>query len=148
MTEERTARNGEENIEETITEPTTKQGAKLLIAQLKDLANCIEFFAEDQRLEKIEINSEIFELERQGEIAPYILWQQSRQATQEIKSNREQFEKVKNTISEIKQEWEISEDEVEAVGPWQDSIDNYRSRVDLTYGALYDYINGKRNNQA
>ena len=84
MTEERTARNGEENIKETITEPTTKQGAKLLIAQLKDLTNCIEFFAEDQRLEKIEINSEIFELERQGEIAPYILWQQSNYSEQPL----------------------------------------------------------------
>ena len=115
-----------------------------MIAKLKDLGNCIEFFVEDQRLEKIEIDSEIFDIERAGEIAPYTLWQQSRQAKEEIKNNQEQHEKVKRVIRDIEREWDISEGEIEAIGPWQDSLDNYRSRVDLSYGGLYDFVNRRR----
>ena len=147
MVEEGTEGNNEATSDKIVTEPTTKQEARILIAKLKDLGNCIEWLAEDHRLEKIEIDSEIFDLERAGEIAPYTLWQQSRQAKEEIKSNREQQEKVKRVISGIEREWDISEEEIEAIGPWQDSLDNYRSRVDLSYGGLYDFVNGRRGDQ-
>ena len=147
MVEEGTEGNNEATSNKIVTEPTTKQEARILIAKLKDLGNCIEWLAEDHRLEKIEIDSEIFDLERAGEIAPYTLWQQSRQAKEEIKSNREQREKVKRVIRGIEREWDISEEEIEAIGPWQDSLDNYRSRVDLSYGGLYDFVNGRRGDQ-
>ena len=147
MVEEGTEGNNEATSDKIVTEPTTKQEARILIAKLKDLGNCIEWLAEDHRLEKIEIDSEIFDLERAGEIAPYTLWQQSRQAKEEIKSNREQREKVKRVIRGIEREWDISEEEIEAIGPWQDSLDNYRSRVDLSYGGLYDFVNGRRGDQ-
>ena len=141
---EGTEGNNEAASDKIVTEPTTKQEARILIAKLKDLGNCIEFFAEDQRLEKIEIDSEIFDIERAGEIAPYTLWQQSRQAKEEIKNNQEQHEKVKRVIRDIEREWDISEGEIGAIGPWQDSLDNYRSRVDLSYGGLYDFVNRRR----
>ena len=147
MVKEGTEGNNEATSDKIVTEPTTKQEARILIAKLKDLGNCIEWLAEDHRLEKIEIDSEIFDLERAGEIAPYTLWQQSRQAKEEIKSNREQREKVKRVIRGIEREWDISEEEIEAIGPWQDSLDNYRSRVDLSYGGLYDFVNGRRGDQ-
>ena len=147
MVEEGTEGNNEATSDKIVTEPTTKQEARILIAKLKDLGNCIEWLAEDHKLEEIEIDSEIFDLERAGEIAPYTLWQQSRQAKEEIKSNREQREKVKRVISGIEREWDISEEEIEAIGPWQDSLDNYRSRVDLSYGGLYDFVNGRRGDQ-
>ena len=147
MVEEGTEGNNEATSDKIVTEPTTKQEARILIAKLKDLGNCIEWLAEDHKLEEIEIDSEIFDLERAGEIAPYTLWQQSRQAKEEIKSNREQREKVKRVIRGIEREWDISEEEIEAIGPWQDSLDNYRSRVDLSYGGLYDFVNGRRGDQ-
>ena len=144
MVEEGTEGNNKAVSDKIVTEPTTKQEARILIAKLKDLGNCIEFFVEDQRLEKIEIDSEIFDIERAGEIAPYTLWQQSRQAKEEIKNNQEQHEKVKRVIRDIEREWDISEGEIGAIGPWQDSLDNYRSRVDLSYGGLYDFVNRRR----
>jgi len=147
MVEEGTEGNNEATSDKIVTEPTTKQEARILIAKLKDLGNCIEWLAEDHKLEEIEIDSEIFDLERAGEIAPYTLWQQSRQAKEEIKSNREQREKVKRVIRGIEREWDISEEEIEAIGPWQDSLDNCRSRVDLSYGGLYDFVNRRREDQ-
>ena len=126
MAEEGTARNNKEIREETATEPTTTEEARILIAKLKDLRNYIEVCVEDKRLEKIGTDSEIFVLEREGEIAPYTLWQHSRQTKEELKRDQQQHEKIKRAIKDIEQKWDICEEGIEAIGPWQDSLNNHR----------------------
>ena len=134
--------------EHEIKEPTTKEEGKVLIAKLKDLSKCIDFFVGEQELENELANRIIFAKEREtGEKASEELYTQAKQAVEGLKAYKREKEGVHKAIREVEQKWGLLGSTIESIGPWKEYNSNRSNTADLTYGELYRFINRFVNKQ-
>ena len=134
--------------EHEIQEPTTKEEGRELIAQLKDLSECVDFFVEEQVLETELANRIIFAKEREPEErASEELYTQAKRAEEGLKLYKREKEGVQKAIRELEQKWGLLGSTIESIGPWKEYNSNRSNTADLTYRELYRYINKTNNKQ-